>query len=88
MRQGEEGDCMYILFSGEVGVYVNDNKCVAVLKDNKVFGEIALETDEKRGATIIAHSHSLCLILFKRDYKEIIYVRLIKSNLSSFSILS
>jgi CRP-like cAMP-binding protein len=58
MRKGDEGDCMYILFSGEVGIYVGDEseKCVAVLKDSKVFGERALETDDKRGATVMAHS--------------------------------
>lgn len=56
MMKGDEGDCMYILFEGEVGVYLGeDDNCVAVLKDNKVFGERALETDDLRGATIIAH---------------------------------
>jgi CRP-like cAMP-binding protein len=67
---------MYILFSGEVGVYVGDGeKCVAILKDSKVFGERALEHDDKRGATIMAHTPSLCLILLKKDYKDIIYVK-------------
>lgn len=56
MKKGDEGDSMYILYSGEVGVYVTETVCVAHLKDNKVFGERALETDEKRGATIIAHT--------------------------------
>lgn len=47
---------MYILFQGEVGIYVGEeNNCVATLKDSKVFGERAMETDDKRGATIIAH---------------------------------
>lgn len=58
MKKGDEGDCMYILFSGEVGIYIgegSDIKCVATLKDSKVFGERALDTNDKRGATIIAH---------------------------------
>ena len=42
---------MFILFEGEVGVYV-DGKCVAMLRDGKVFGERALAKDEKRTATI------------------------------------
>lgn len=33
---------MYILFKGEVGVYVSENNCVATLNDGKVFGERAL----------------------------------------------
>ncbi|CDW88204.1 UNKNOWN [Stylonychia lemnae] len=58
----------------EVGIYVNEEEtCVAVLKDSKVFGERALENDDKRGATIIAHYPTLCLVLYKKDYKEIIY---------------
>jgi CRP-like cAMP-binding protein len=76
MKKGDDGDCMYILFHGEVGIYVDDKfeRCVAVLKDNKVFGERALETDEKRGATIIAHQPTTCLILMKNDFVDIIYV--------------
>jgi CRP-like cAMP-binding protein len=74
MSKGEEGDCMYILFSGEVGVYLTENKCLAQLKENKVFGERALDTKEKRGATIIAHKSTVCLILMKNDYLDIIYV--------------
>ena len=85
MRKGDEGDCMYILFQGEVGIYVNgseeEDKCVAILKDNKIFGERALETDETRGATVIAHHTSICLILNKKDYKDIIYVRVQFINL-------
>jgi hypothetical protein len=47
-----------------------------VLKDSKVFGERALDTDDKRGATIISHEPTICLVLYKKDYKEIIYVSL------------
>ena len=78
MRQGDNADCMFILLNGEVGVYVGyDDTCVAVLKDNKVFGERALEHDDKRTATIIAQTDTQCLILMKKDYKDIIYVILL-----------
>lgn len=80
---------MYLLFQGEVGIYVADeNHCVATLKDSKVFGERALETDDKRGATIIAHTNALCLILLKKDYKEIIYVRAWYVFIVNYSILN
>ena len=78
IKKGDEGDCMYIIFSGEIGIYtgVNDfeDKCAAILKDNKVFGERAMETDENRVATVIAHAKTICLMLLKKDLKEIIYV--------------
>lgn len=86
MRKGDEGDCMYILYQGEVGVYVSEDKCVAILKDSKVFGERALETDEKRGATILAHTETTCLVLTKKDFVEIIYVCI--NLLYSYSISS
>jgi len=47
---------MFILYSGEVGIYLDPEcqKCVANLQKNKVFGEAALEKNDKRGATVIA----------------------------------
>jgi CRP-like cAMP-binding protein len=44
MIKGEEGDCMFILYQGEVGIYIDDacTICVAKLSENKVFGEAAL----------------------------------------------
>jgi CRP-like cAMP-binding protein len=75
MKKGEEGDCMYILVKGEVGVYIGagEDNCVAMLGDNKIFGERALETNEKRGATIKAHKKTITMILNKNDFKEIVY---------------
>jgi CRP-like cAMP-binding protein len=54
MKKGDDGDCMYILISGEVGVYLDSEckNCIAILKENKVFGERALETSEKRFSII------------------------------------
>jgi CRP-like cAMP-binding protein len=48
MKKGDDGDCMYIIIKGEVGVYVDEthSNCIAILKENKVFGERALETEE------------------------------------------
>jgi CRP-like cAMP-binding protein len=50
MKKGDEGDCMYCLIEGEVGIYIDIEcvNCIAVLKENKVFGERALENDDKR----------------------------------------
>jgi CRP-like cAMP-binding protein len=45
IEKGDEAEEMFILYSGEVGVYV-DNECknpLAVISENKVFGETALE---------------------------------------------
>ncbi len=56
MNKGDEADCMYILYSGKVGIFV-DNECtikVAEVVPNQVFGEKALESNNKRGASVKA----------------------------------
>jgi len=69
---------MYLVFEGEVGIYVKDIftslKQVATLRENKVFGERSLETEDKRAATVKALEPTTCLVLYKRDFNEIIYV--------------
>ncbi len=85
MRKGEEGDFMYVIISGECGIYLDDTltNCILSISDTKVFGEKALETDDKRyysslinilrGASIKAHTYTQCLILHKNDFKNVIY---------------
>lgn len=78
MLKGDEGDCLYILYEGEVNIYVNDLSHVTVtLCERQVFGERALVTDEVRGATVVAKtSDVVCLSLTKKDYNQILIVRL------------
>ena len=51
MTQGDMGDSMYILVSGEVNVDV-DTQRVATLKDKNIFGELAIFDPEPRSATV------------------------------------
>jgi len=50
MRKGDDGDFMCVVIKGEVGVYIDSEvkNCIVILGENKVFGERALETDDKR----------------------------------------
>lgn len=50
MKKGDEGDCMYVILKGSVGIYIDPElkNCIVTLGENKVFGERALETDDKR----------------------------------------
>lgn len=76
MRKGDEGDCMYVIIRGAVGIYIDAElkNCIVTLSENKVFGERALETDDKRGATIIVHDPGAwCLLLHKNDYRSVVY---------------
>ncbi len=67
---------MYIIFEGEVGISINNNgeeKQVAILNANKIFGERALETNEVRGASAITHEPTLCIMINKNDFNDIVY---------------
>ena len=67
---------MFIIYSGEVGVYLDNEcqRCIATLNENKVFGETALDRDDKRGASIVALTNTKVLVLHKLYYKNIIMV--------------
>ncbi len=67
IRQGEFGDCMYFLTSGEVEVRVNETR-VATLGPGAHFGETALLQGEKRMASIRTLTYCDVYQLSKRDF--------------------
>jgi small-conductance mechanosensitive channel len=59
IQQGDNGDSMFILVSGEANVVVERNHSpthVASLRNGDCFGEMSLLTGEHRSATILAHT--------------------------------
>lgn len=76
MRKGDEADCMYIIYHGEVGIFA-DYDCTiqfATVKPNQVFGEKALENNNNRGASVKALRDSKMLRLKKLFFKSIVLV--------------
>ncbi len=67
IRQGEFGDCMYFLTSGEVRVIVNGSE-VARLASGSPFGETALVEDLHRNASVVSVSYSTGYRLDKADF--------------------
>jgi voltage-gated potassium channel len=67
IRQGEYGDCMYFLTSGDVEVLVNDVR-VASLGQGSPFGETALLQGEKRMASVRALNYCDVYQLSKADF--------------------
>jgi voltage-gated potassium channel len=67
IRQGEYGDCMYFLSSGDVEVVVGEAK-VAQLGAGSPFGETALLQGEKRNASIRALTYCDVYKLSKSDF--------------------
>ncbi|HPS87153.1 MAG TPA: cyclic nucleotide-binding domain-containing protein [Spirochaetota bacterium] len=70
IRQGEYGDCMYFLSSGEIEVLVNDSQ-VAQLGPGSTFGETSLLVGEKRNASIHTLTHCEVYRLSKSDFDSL-----------------
>jgi CRP-like cAMP-binding protein len=72
MRKGEVGECMYLIVSGTVGVFLDDMVHVATIKANNSIGEGALKSNTVRAATVIAQTDLKALLLSKADYDSIV----------------
>jgi len=70
IRQGEYGDCMYFLSSGDVEVLVGGAR-VAQLGHGSPFGETALIEGEKRMASIRALSYCEVYRLSREDFDDL-----------------
>ena len=75
-RQGEPGDCLYVLATGRLGVHVHDSdggvsRRIEGLGPGDVFGEMALLTGEPRSATVRAEAWSRVLRLDRERFDEL-----------------
>ena len=71
VRQGEVGNCMYVIQQGQVEVLLKKGDadvCVAVLGEGDFFGEMALLDQEVRSATVRARGEVRILTLEKRTF--------------------
>jgi CRP-like cAMP-binding protein len=71
VRQGEVGDCMYVIQSGEVEVIKRmgqEEFCLAVLGAGDFFGEMALFEREVRSASVRAINEVWVLTLERRAF--------------------
>lgn len=66
-RQGDPGDCLFLIRKGTVGVVSNDEQDVAHLIDRSghgdILGEMALLTEEPRSASLIAQDEVTAMLL-------------------------
>lgn len=77
IHKNEEGDCAFILLSGEVEVfdYTMDQepftRAILTGEMHTVFGEVALVAGGKRIATVAARSTSRCGILHRQAFRKL-----------------
>lgn len=75
VKQGKEGESMYVVVSGFVKVQVKNNgidKTLTELGENDFFGEMSLLTGEPRTATVIASTEAEVLEIGKNALKPIL----------------
>jgi hypothetical protein len=79
VRQGDEGDEMFIIVSGEVSVAVRDGsgaeRTVAVRSEGDVVGEMAIVTNEPRMADLVARRAVRVLSIERRRFESILRER-------------
>ncbi len=71
VRQGEVGDCMYVIEAGKVEVVLEQGGAeirVAVLGSGDFFGEMALLEGEPRAATVRALGNAYVRTVERRDF--------------------
>lgn len=73
VRQGELGDCMYVIQEGQVEVIYRKGEkefCLGVLGPGEFFGETALIEQEVRSATVRALGAVIVLRVEKRAFLQ------------------
>lgn len=75
VREGEPGDTMFLIISGEVSVirnYGNEQETlIAKITQDDYFGEMALFEDKPRSATVKTNTDAKLLVLGKLEFEEI-----------------
>ncbi len=70
-RQGELGDCLFVVQDGEVEIVLEEGGVEAVLRTarrNEVIGEMAIIDHRPRSATVRAKGQARILTLDKRNF--------------------
>ena len=70
-KEGELGDCLYIIYDGLVSIH-NDVQELAALGKREIFGELALLDPEPRSASATIKTDTLLLRIDKDDFDELI----------------
>jgi CRP/FNR family cyclic AMP-dependent transcriptional regulator len=66
--QGQPGDLMYVVISGAVDIVVNDI-VIHTVREDGIFGEMALIDKGPRFASAVAHSHCTVATVTERQFE-------------------
>jgi small-conductance mechanosensitive channel len=71
IREGDEGDYFYHVYSGAVNV-LKQGQVIARLQAGDFFGEISLVTGERINATVVADVESVLILVSSARFKQVI----------------
>ena len=76
-NEGDQGDTLFIIKGGSVGVFLVDPKVglrfeLARLRTGQVFGEMAMLTEQPRGATCQAMEPTECILISRPTFMAIV----------------
>ena len=76
VRQGEKGDSMYILISGRLQAWINENDgsklVIGEVAKGESVGEMALFTGDPRSADILSTRDSLLVKISKETFNQLV----------------
>ena len=70
-KEGEIGDCMYIIQQGEVNIH-KGGTTLAILKEKEVFGELSLLDAEVRSASATSNTDCMLFRIEQEPFYELI----------------
>lgn len=73
-NEGEIGDCMYIIYKGEVRIH-KGKVTLAILDEKQVFGELSLLDSETRSASATAHTDCFLFKIDQEPFYELLETR-------------
>ncbi len=78
MKQGDPGDSMYLIVSGRLRTYIDDDsgqhRLVREIARGQTVGEMSLYTDEPRSATLVAIRDTVLARLPKAAFKQLLAI--------------
>lgn len=71
-KQGDDGDSMFILLSGEIDIIVNGIGSVHIMHAGEILGEIGLVKKVPRTASAVINTDSVLLELYAETLHEVV----------------
>jgi CRP/FNR family cyclic AMP-dependent transcriptional regulator len=75
--RGDESDALYLLYKGTVKAVINDETgkeiVLSTVGPGEYFGEISFLDGEARSATVVTREPVQVLIIYKNDFKKILF---------------